>query len=209
MEEKQNAYDFSAYQEAEAPPDNLLAQLAVAGAQWEQLSNDIDSLEAQLKAKFDDLKHLTKVLIPDLMDTARQEAITTMAGIKIKVKKVPYGNIPAASAKTQELQERRWTAFRWLDAHNFGHLIDREIKVTFARDKEAEAKELLTELKASGKQAKADYSVHHMRLQGFIRESLEAGIDLPEDVFCIHYDKQAEAKGSDGRKLRIPKAKDE
>jgi hypothetical protein len=201
--------DFSDFQESEEQSTDLLARISAAVSQWEVLSGEWDALEEQLAAKKGEIKFLAENLIPELMKEAQQKKLTSLGGFEVSVKEKTYGHVPAASAKEPDAVKRRWAAFKWLDENNFGHLITRKVEVTFDRAQTEAAKVLLAELREKGHSASPNWDLNHMRLQGFINECLEKGTNLPEDLFALRPYACAEAKGPNGKKLRLPKASDD
>lgn len=202
--------DFGDFQENEEESSDLLARISAAVSQWEVLSGEWDALEEQLAAKKGGIKFLAENLIPDLMKEARQKKLTSLGGFEVSVKEKTYGHVPAASAKDPDSIKRRWAAFKWLDDNKFGHLIERKVEVTFDRDDTESAKALLLELRMErGLKAASNWNLHHQRLQGFINEAMEKGINVPGDLFALRPYACAEVKGPDGKKLRLPKASEE
>lgn len=202
-------FDFNEFKEPEGSDDNVLAQVSAAVSQWETLSIEMDELEKQLKEKNAELKHMAENVMPELMVQAQQAECTSLGGFKVKLKEIIVAHVPSASAKEPDQIKRRWEAFRWLDNNGYGDLIERKIDVTFDRKDETAAKELLTKLKADNYQARPNYNLHHMRLQGFVRQAFDEGVDVPEDIFAIRSIKRCEVRSPRGKLLRLPKSQDE
>lgn len=211
MPEKEDvgSLDFSAFAPREEHNDNLLARINVAMSQWETIDNEMAELEDKLKKKKGELKHLVENELPELMIEAEQKQITTMGDWCLKLEEFVHGHVPAPSATEPDAVTRRWAAYKWLDENGHGSLIDRNLVVTFDRKDEAKAGELLKKLREEKNNVKPIYSLHHMRLQGFIRDMYDKGKDVPEDLFAIKTMKRCTAKNSAGRKLRMPKGEDE
>lgn len=201
--------DFTDFNESEEESTDLLARISVAVSQWEGLSSEWDALEEQLTAKKGEIKFLAENLIPELMKEAQQKKLTSLGGFEVSVKEKTYGHVPPASAKDPDAIKRRWAAFRWLDENKYGHLITRKVEVTFDRAQTEAAKTLLAELREKGHAASPNWDLHHQRLQGFINEAMEKGINIPGDLFALRPYACAEVKGPNGKKLRLPKASEE
>jgi hypothetical protein len=201
--------DFTDFNESEEQGTDLLARISAAVSQWEGLSNEWDALEEQLAAKKGEIKFLAENLVPELMKEAQQKKLTSLGGFEVTVKEKTYAHVPPASAKEPDAVKRRWAAFKWLDDNKYGHLITRKVEVTFDRANTKEAAELLTELRNKGLAAAPNWDLHHQRLQGFVNEAMEKGVNIPGDLFALRPYACAEVKGPNGKKLRLPKASEE
>lgn len=180
-------YDFSDFQE-ESPADNVLAKIAAAASEGIRLQNELERLKTEVKQVETQLRVVTEQNIPDLMDEARQKSIETGGGIKVKVDEQIVASLPVATSRDPELQQRRSKLFKWLDAHGYGKIINRELKLTFDRDQEEAARAIESDLRARDEDfiVTRNYGIHPQTLNKFVRDALEDGVDVPTDIFGVH-----------------------
>ena len=168
--------DYSEYLDDDAPGDNVLAMLSgLANAQQEKELEIAQLEEALTKAKAE-LRDISEHRLPELMEEVGMESFTTKDGLKITVRDVIRAGIPAKNPQP---------AFNWLEENGHGRLVKREFKIDFGKDEEAWANKFQSDLQKRKKPLRCNIkkSVHPQTLQAFIRERLEAGEDIPLDIF--------------------------
>lgn len=168
------------------PAENILAKIDAAVELLRELNRQADEAAERAKQLKDDAKRQATEVLPELMEEARQEELTTGHGIRIKYKKDTVGNCPKASSKDPELLKRRARIFKWLDDHGYGKLVKRQLQVQFDREQGEDAKKLLGELRERGMLVRPQLDVAPPTLNAFIRSSLKKGVDIPEDLFSLH-----------------------
>jgi hypothetical protein len=191
----EDSLDFSGFETS--PTDgrsDIIAQINVAGSEYERLTGEIAALTAQLKQLESELTTLTDITIPELM--VGMESITIANDMTIKVKPDHFASCPAASTiasckdqdKRREMLTRRSKLFAWLDNNGHGSIINREVTVVFNRSQEELAKQVEAELRNKDKSllVQRNYAIHPQTLNKFVREALEEGIDIPADIFGLH-----------------------
>lgn len=176
--------DYSAYNVPVMGSD-LLSRISVAGEQQLQIANEIEDLERQIKEKKFELQTVSETTLPALMDEAGMKEFTTLSGIKIKVQEQVTASCPAPSTRDPELMKRRSRIFKWLDDHNYGKLISRELVVDFDRAQAEKALELEKQLRGEKYNVKRQYNIHPMTFNKFVRDLLSDGKEVPED-FHVH-----------------------
>lgn len=97
--------------------------------------------------------------------------------------------------------EKRVPAINWLDEHDYGHIVKRQVIVEFGKGEEERTTVFLKALKELeeneniGKLViKTNYSVHPMTLVSWVKEQLKEGVALPKDIFGIFRQRTAKVK---------------
>lgn len=168
--------DYSTY--AEPAATDKLAQLAELANQQLVLETAVLEAEKALDAKREQLRLLAEKTLPELMDELGMEEFATRTGLRIKVAEVVRASIPKA---------RQNEAVAWLDDNGFANLVKRKFTVLFGKEEESWARKFAADLAKRKKQlnVEEDSSVHNRTLAAFIKEQLEAGTNIPMDLFGV------------------------
>lgn len=171
-----DTFDYSEFKDG--PGDNLLARLSGLALDQKRAEAEVARLEEELKTAQARLRDIAEHQLPALMDEAEMSEFTTKDGIKISVKEVIRGSIPASNASK---------AFAWLEEHGHDNLIKREFKIEFGKDEEAWAKKFARDLAKRKRPLKVQLkrTVNPRTLQAFVREQLEEGVDIPLNLFGV------------------------
>jgi len=97
-------------------------------------------------------------------------------GSSVEVKPVYGASIP--SKKKEE-------AFNWLRKNDLGDLIKNEITVSFGRNEDNKAMAYANLAQGQGYQPVQKLKVEPMTLKALVRERLEAGQEMPTDLFNV------------------------
>lgn len=165
-------------------PGELLEIAKLAEAQH-AAQQRVDLLEINLKDAKEELRKLAEQQLPEAMENAGISEYTTTTGISVEVKEKVRGSLPA---------ENKAKGFAWLEEKGFGGLIESKVVVPFGRDELSEANALCERLQKECRIAVVDRSVHHARLDGFIREQLTQGKDIPLDIFGVYRQRVAKVE---------------
>jgi len=165
----------------------LAQEAATSGAQMKQLqelAEEQDRTEKEL-AKAERVvatiqarwKDVAERRLPELMDEIGLSEFKTATGLNIKVNETIRASIP---------KPRAAEAFAWLIAHNHEALIKRTVSVSFGKGEEDAARAFTDHLKTDLHIEYGDKaSVHASTLSSFVKEKLEAGEDIPQDLFGV------------------------
>lgn len=155
------------------------------------LTTQIQELEGrtdELVKKFDKLVGVT---IPEMMEASGMDEIKMADGSKVTIK---------SDVKASISTERKPAAFDWLEQNGFGGLIKSDISVEFSREELEAANELVDELTEKGHNALLNRNVHAATLKSFVKEQLEAGTNIPVDLFGVFEYKVAKITAPKKRK---------
>jgi hypothetical protein len=168
-----SAYDYGAFQE-EVTDDKLDALTRLAQLAADQ-NAEVARISAELEAATAAYKRTVEVDLPSAMEAAGMANFTTSTGLEIVVKERVHAHIS---------RERYPAAVKWLD--------ERNVIIAFNRGDAGVAADMVAQVRADGLDAKQEFKVEPSTLKKFIREKLEAGEEVPVDLFGVHRYKVAE-----------------
>jgi hypothetical protein len=165
------------------PGANILAQITHTAT--EQLAAEVKVAEAEevLETAKADLRVIQERDLPELMDAAMQEKVTTSNGLDVKLGETIRASIPKATLAV---------GVGWLETNEHEQLVKEEVKFQVDRysddtDSLAVMRWLLEQLEAlpvvDGMTRKI--SVNPASLSAFCREQLGQGQDLPHGILGI------------------------
>jgi hypothetical protein len=79
----------------------------------------------------------------------------------------------------------REKAYNWLRLNGLGDIIKNEISVSFGRNEDTKAAEYANLAKGQGYQPTQKLKVEPMTLKALVRERVEAGKEMPTDIFNV------------------------
>ena len=141
-----------------------------------QKEDEIANLEQQLKDKKAEADDISSRVIPELLAEQGLSEIKLADGSKVSVKKEFRCTLPKDEVK-------REAAYQWLRNEKLGDIIKNNIFVTFGKGEDDKAKQLLDLAAANGYEPQQKSDVAWMTLTALFRERIEAGLDMPSDVF--------------------------
>ena len=140
------------------------------------LEDDIEKVESKLKKLKKDAEVISGEVIPTMMVEMNIKTIKLADGTGVEVKPVYGASIP--TAKKEE-------AFNWLRNNGLGDLIKNDITVSFGRNEDNKAASYASLAQGQGYQPVQKLKVEPMTLKALVRERLEAGQEMPTDLFNV------------------------
>jgi hypothetical protein len=134
------------------------------------LEDEIANAEESLKK----LKEKAKVEIPAMMDDMQITKLKLKDGEQVEIKKIYGASIP---------KDQQGAAFTWLRNNGLGDVIKNDITVTFGRGEDNKAAAYADLAKGQGFEPVQKIGVNPMTLKALVRERLENGQDVPEELF--------------------------
>ena len=141
----------------------------------------LQKLEEEVVAKEGELKELKRKaellsgeVIPTMMQEMNISTLKLADGSSVEVKPVYGASIPVA--KKEE-------AYKWLRENGLGDLIKNEVTVAFGRNEDNKAIAYANLAQGQGYQPVQKLKVEPMTLKALVRERLEAGLEMPSDLF--------------------------
>jgi len=140
------------------------------------LTKEIEDIEKNLKDKKKDLDVISAEVIPTMMSEMGLSQLKLMDGSMIDVK--PFYNATITVAN-------RESAFNWLRQNGLGDIIKNEMVVSFGRGEDNKAAEYAELAKSQGLQPAQKLKVEPMTLKALVRQRIEAGQEMPTEIFSI------------------------
>ena len=154
---------------------NILS-LADQVERLENLNQEIEKTEKDLKQKKKDLEHVSGEVIPTMMAEMGLSHLKLMDGSSVDVKPNYSANITIAN---------REAAFNWLRNNGLGDIIKNEILVSFGRNEDNKAADYAALAQERGFQPTQKLKVEPMTLKALVRERIEAGKPMPAELFNV------------------------
>ena len=143
----------------------------------------LNSLQERLELQEDNLKntkkqfdHLSGEVIPTMMAEMGLSHLKLMDGSSVDVKPNYSASISIAN---------REKAFNWLRENGLGDIIKNEISVSFGRNEDNKAADYANLAEERGFQPTQKLKVEPMTLKALVRERIEAGKEMPTEIFNV------------------------
>ena len=140
------------------------------------MEDQVKLQEEALKSSKRELEIVSGEIIPTLLSEMGLSSLKLADGSSVDVK-------PFYSA-TITVQNRE-KAFNWLRINGLGDIIKNEISVSFGRNEDNKAAEYANLAKGQGFQPTQKLKVEPMTLKALVRERVEAGKEMPTDIFNV------------------------
>jgi hypothetical protein len=171
-----NNIDFEEDQAKVITKTENIKSLADQVERLENLNQEIEKTEKDLKQKKKDLEHVSGEVIPTMMSEMGLSHLKLMDGSSVDVKPNYSANITLAN---------REAAFNWLRNNGLGDIIKNEILVSFGRNEDNKAADYAALAQERGFQPTQKLKVEPMTLKALVRERIEAGKEMPTELFNI------------------------
>ena len=142
----------------------------------DQLLKQIELDEDLLKQKKKNSEHLSGEVIPTMMAEMGLSHLKLMDGSSVDVKPNYSASISIAN---------REAAFGWLRNNGLGDIIKNEISVSFGRNEDNKAADYAVLAESQGYQPQQKLKVEPMTLKALVRERIEAGKEMPTELFNV------------------------
>ena len=140
------------------------------------LEDKILNAEENLKKLKEEADVLSGEVIPTMMTEMNISTLKLADGTAVEVKPIYGASISA---------ERKEEAFNWLRENGLGDLIKNEVTVSFGRNEDNKAIAYANLAAERGYQPAQKLKVEPMTLKALVRERIEAGKDMPSDLFNV------------------------
>ena len=171
-------------QDAIKKTDNIQS-LADQVERLEDFDFSIKNTEEQLKEMKKRRDHLSGEVIPTMMAEMGLAELKLHDGSHLKVSTTYRATITEANKET---------AFNWLRNNGLGDIIKNEISVSFGRNEDNKAANYAELAKGQGFQPTQKMKVEPMTLKALVRERIEAGKEMPTEIFGIYSENKTTIK---------------
>ena len=168
--------DFETDQAKVITKTENIRSLADQVERLQNLQQDVEKSEEDLKQKKKDLEHISGEIIPTMMSEMGLSHLKLMDGSSVDVKPNYSANITLAN---------REAAFNWLRNNGLGDIIKNEISVSFGRNEDNKAADYAALAQERGFQPTQKLKVEPMTLKALVRERIEAGKEMPTELFNV------------------------
>ena len=140
------------------------------------LEDKIKSDEETLKETKNELKLISGEVIPTMLSEMGLSSLKLADGSAVDVKPYYGANISEAN---------REKAYDWLRSNGLGDIIKNNITVSFGMNEDNKAAEYANLARGQGFEPTQKLKVEPMTLKALVRERIEAGKDMPTEIFNI------------------------
>jgi hypothetical protein len=168
--------DFEKDQQNTMKKTDNIQSLADQVEKLEALQARLELQEENMKSTKKQLEHLSGEVIPTMMSEMGLSHLKLMDGSSVDVKPHYSATITVANKEA---------AFKWLRDNGLGDIIKNEISVFFGRNEENKAADYASLAQERGYQPTQKLKVEPMTLKALVRERIEAGKEMPTEIFNI------------------------
>jgi len=144
--------------------------------EMQAIQKDIAQNEEYLKQRKKDLELISGEAIPTMLTEMGLSYLKLADGSSVEVKTNYSATITLANKEA---------AFNWLRENGLGDIIKNELIVSFGRNEDNKAAEYAELAKGQGYQPTQKLKVEPMTLKALVRERIEAGKEMPTELFNI------------------------
>ncbi len=175
-QEQRMTIDFEKDQEEILDKTANINKLADKIKEMQAVQKTIEAEEEQLKQNKKHLDHISGEVIPTMLSEMGLSFLKLQDGSSIEVKTNYSATIT---------QAKKAEAFNWLRENGLGDIIKNEISVSFGRNEDNKAADYAELAKGQGLEPKQKLKVEPMTLKALVRERIEAGKEMPTEIFNI------------------------
>ena len=168
--------DFEKDQQDAMKKTEGIQSLADQVQRLEAMQQQLEIQEDAIKEKKKQIQHISGEVIPTMMSEMGLAELKLHDGSHLKVSTTYRATITEANKET---------AFNWLRENGLGDIIKNEILVSFGRNEDNKAADYAELAKSSGFQPTQKMKVEPMTLKALVRERIEAGKEMPTEIFGI------------------------
>ena len=171
-----NTIDFEKDQEQVLDRTTNINKLADKIKELQAVEKAIELDEKQIKEKKKHLEYLSGEIIPTMLSEMGLSSLKLQDGSSVEVKTNYSATITQANKEA---------AFNWLRENGLGDIIKNEISVSFGRNDDNKAADYANLARGQGLEPKQKLKVEPMTLKALVRERIEAGKEMPTEIFNI------------------------
>ena len=160
-------------QDAMKKTDNIQS-LADQVESLENVNSSIENAEEIVKNLKKKRDHISGEVIPTMMSEMGLAELKLHDGSHLKV---------STSYRATITEANKEEAFNWLRNNGLGDIIKNEISVSFGRNEDNKAATYAELAKGQGFQPTQKMKVEPMTLKALVRERIEAGKEMPTEIF--------------------------
>ena len=171
-----SSIDFEGDQQEVLKKTDNIQSLADQVQRLESLQGRLELQEENIKNTKKELEHVSGEIIPTMMSEMGLSHLKLMDGSSVDVKPHYSATITIANKEA---------AFKWLRNNGLGDIIKNEISVSFGRNEDNKAADYAVLAQERGFQPTQKLKVEPMTLKALVRERIEAGKEMPTELFNV------------------------
>ena len=177
--------NFEADQQDAMKKTESIGSLADQVERLEGVASEIEDTESRLKLLKKKRDHISGDIIPTMMSEMGLAELKLHDGSHLKV---------STSYRATITEANKEAAFNWLRNNGLGDIIKNEISVSFGRNEDNKAANYAELAKGQGFQPTQKMKVEPMTLKALVRERIEAGKDMPTEIFGVYSENKTTIK---------------
>jgi len=140
------------------------------------MEDQLKIMEDALKTKKKEIDRVSGEVIPTMLSEMGLSQLKLADGSSVDVKPFYSATISA---------QNKDKAYSWLRTNGLGDIIKNDISVSFGRNEDDKAAKYADLAKSNGFQPTQKLKVEPMTLKALVRERIEAGKEMPTELFNI------------------------
>ena len=168
--------DFEKDQEEVLDKTTNINKLADKIKELQAHQKQLEVQEDSIKQKKKDIELLSGEVIPTMLSEMGLSYLKLQDGSSIEVKTNYSATITQANKEA---------AFNWLRENGLSDIIKNEISVSFGRNEDNKAADYAELAKGQGLEPQQKLKVEPMTLKALVRERIEAGQEMPTEIFGV------------------------
>ena len=177
--------DFEKDQQDAMKKTEGIQSLADQVQRLEAMQQQLEIQEDAIKEKKKQIQHISGEVIPTMMSEMGLAELKLHDGSHLKV---------STSYKAHITEANKETAFNWLRTNGLGDIIKNEISVSFGSNEDTRAADYADLAKSQGLEPTRKMKVESMTLKALVRERIEAGKEMPADIFGVYTENKTTIK---------------
>ena len=175
-QEQRMTIDFEKDQEEVLDKTVHISKLADKIKEMQALQQQLQIQEDSIKQKKKEIEYISGEIIPTMLSEMGLSSLKLADGSSVEVKTNYSATIT---------QAKKAEAFNWLRENGLGDIIKNEISVSFGRNEDNKAADYAELAKSRGLDPMQKLKVEPMTLKALVRERMEAGKEMPTELFNI------------------------
>ena len=177
--------DFEKDQQDAMKKTGNIQSLADQVERLETLNERLESLEGHIKNTKSEIQKVSGDIIPTMMSEMGLAELKLHDGSHLKV---------STSYRATITEANKEAAFNCLRNNGLGDIIKNEIWVSFGRNEDNKAANYADLARGQGFQPTQKMKVEPMTLKALVRERIEAGKDMPTEIFGVYSENKTTIK---------------
>ena len=171
------AIDFEKDQEEVLTKTTEIKSLSDQVLRLRDLEAEVKAQEEKIKQTQKEIARISEDVIPTMLSEMGLSQLKLADGSSVDVKPFYSASISVAN---------REKAYKWLRDNGLGDIIKNDVVVSFGRHEDNKAVDYANLAKSQGFEPTQKLKVEPMTLKALVRERIEAGQEMPMDIFNVY-----------------------